>query len=155
MGRFGEGSFTPDSGPLPMASPSPLILCCLQNKVQSPQPDLKAFCYLALLISLVSPPLSTNHMILLILLGHSPSFPPPDIASCCFRIQWYTFLSVLPLEIATVLQGQGPGSPPRKVGDFSYLLVPHSPPLALFVALLAILYCGWGHCLNSPGGSHL
>lgn len=106
VGRSGEESFTPSWCPLPMASPSPLTLCCLHNKVQSPQPDLKAFCHLALSTSPVSPPLSTNHMILLILLGYSPSFPPPDVASCCLLILWYPFSNVLPLRSPLSSKGQ-------------------------------------------------
>lgn len=81
-------------------------LCCLHNKVQSSWPDLMAFCHLALLLSPVSPPLSMNRMILLILLGHSPSFPPPDIASCFLLILWYPFPNVLPLRSPLSSKGQ-------------------------------------------------
>lgn len=116
-GQVWTGKLHPSWSPLSKASPSPLALCCLHNEVHSPRPDLMAFCHLAPLTSPASPPPSTNHMIHVLLLGHGPSFMPPDFASCCLSIPGYPFPNVVPLRSCLFSKGEVQYHLPRRWGE--------------------------------------
>lgn len=92
-------------------------------------------------------------MILLILLGHNLSFLPPDVVSCCLP-PIVPFPRCFASQISPALQGSGPRSPPRKVGDSDYLPVLPSPIMALLMACWPYLTVVSPY-LYSSGGSHL